>query len=193
MKESHDNADTNDKFSDLSFIDKIKFELYMIEQSILGLIPGVIGYYLRRKFFQRNLKKVGIHFSISMFCDITWPNNVCIGNNSGMSKFGYIDGSGNVNIGNDVLIGPNVKIISSSHNKYTTKIPTRLQGWSYSRINIKNNVWIGSNAIILMGVTIGNNSIVAAGSVVTKDVPSNTIVGGIPAKIIKKRVDEVWD
>ena len=56
-------------------------------------------------------------------------------------------------------------------------------------IHIKDRVWIGANATVVPGVTIGENSIVAAGAVVTKDVPPNTIVGGVPAKVLK-RIDE---
>jgi acetyltransferase-like isoleucine patch superfamily enzyme len=64
-------------------------------------------------------------------------------------------------------------------------LPFRMQGHTFEKVEIHDNVWIGAGAIILPGVTIHANSIVAAGAVITKDVPSNTIVGGVPARMIK--------
>ena len=64
--------------------------------------------------------------------------------------------------------------------------PTNRQSMSYAPIHIGKNVWIGANATVLAGVTIGDGAVVAAGAVVTKDVEPNTIVGGVPAKVIKK-------
>lgn len=89
---------------------------------------------------------------------------------------------GGITIEDDVLIAPNVSLLSESHPVNTSERHLLIP----RPINIKRNAWIGANATILQGVTIGENSIVAAGSVVSKDVPDNVIVGGIPAKIIKQ-------
>lgn len=89
---------------------------------------------------------------------------------------------GGIIIDDDVLIGPNVSILSEGH----PVSPENRHSLIPKSIHIKRNVWIGAGATILQGVTIGENSIVAAGAVVSKDVPGNTIVGGIPAKIIKE-------
>ena len=89
---------------------------------------------------------------------------------------------GGIIIEDDVLIGPNVSIISESHPVH----PENRKMLELKSVIIKRNAWIGANATILPGVTIGENSVVAAGAVVTKDVPTNTIVAGIPAKVIKK-------
>ena len=95
--------------------------------------------------------------------------------------------SGNVTIGKWCMVGPGVKIIGGTHNFDDINIPMRFQGGSTQKIIIEENVWIGANAIILGGIKIGAGSIVAAGAMVNKDVPKNTVVGGIPAKIIKSR------
>ncbi len=88
---------------------------------------------------------------------------------------------GGVTIDDNVLIAPNVSLLSEGHPLN----PKERHALIPKPIHIKKNAWIGANATILQGVTIGENAVVAAGSVVTKDVPDNTIVGGIPAKIIK--------
>lgn len=88
---------------------------------------------------------------------------------------------GGITIEDNVLIGPNVSILSEGH----PVSPENRHSLVPESIHIKKNVWIGAGATILQGVTIGENAIVAAGAVVSKDVPGNTIVGGIPAKVIK--------
>lgn len=88
---------------------------------------------------------------------------------------------GGITIDDNVLIAPKVNLLSEGH----PVAPAERQSLVPGKIHIKKNAWIGANATILPGVTIGENSIVAAGAVVSKDVPDNTIVGGIPATIIK--------
>lgn len=88
---------------------------------------------------------------------------------------------GGITIEDGVLIAPKVSLLSEGHpieseNRHSLKV---------GHIHIKKNAWIGANATILQGVTIGENAVIASGSVVSKDVPDNTVVGGIPAKIIK--------
>lgn len=94
----------------------------------------------------------------------------------------YIQGGSGIIIGDNVLIGPNTSLISSNHD------PNNRSQWvETSPIKIGNNVWIGANVVILPSVTIGNNSIVGAGSVVTKNIPSDSIFAGNPAKEISKK------
>ncbi len=88
---------------------------------------------------------------------------------------------GGITIEDDVLIGPKVNLITENHPIN----PSQRKSLVLNSIRIKRNAWIGAGATILPGMTIGKNSIVAAGALVTKDVPDNTIVGGIPAKFIK--------
>jgi acetyltransferase-like isoleucine patch superfamily enzyme len=88
---------------------------------------------------------------------------------------------GGITIGDNVLIGPKVNLVSENH----PIDPTQRNSLIGKPIIIKNNAWIGASATILPGITVGENSIVAAGAIVTKDVPDNTIVAGNPAKQIK--------
>lgn len=88
---------------------------------------------------------------------------------------------GGVIIEDEVLIGPKVNIITENH----PLDPTNRRTIITKPVTIKHKVWIGANATVLPGVTIGENAIVAAGAVVSKDVPENVIVGGVPARIIK--------
>lgn len=88
---------------------------------------------------------------------------------------------GGITIEEDVLIGPKVSLLTEGHPIE----PEKRKALFAKPILIKKNAWIGAGAIILPGVTIGENSIVAAGSVVSKDVPKNVVVGGIPARILK--------
>ena len=94
----------------------------------------------------------------------------------------FVD-DGHIYVGDKTMFGPNVMVLTASH-PLDPKL--RELGLQYNKdVHIGNNVWIGAGAIILPGITIGDNSIVGAGAVVTKDVPSNVVVVGNPAKIIK--------
>jgi acetyltransferase-like isoleucine patch superfamily enzyme len=88
---------------------------------------------------------------------------------------------GGITIDDNVLIAPKVSLLSEGH----PISPTERQSLVPGHIHISKNAWIGAGAMILPGVTVGENAVVAAGAVVSKDVPANTIAGGVPAKIIK--------
>ena len=93
----------------------------------------------------------------------------------------------NVHIGNNVIMGPDVKIYSRNHKYDRLDLPIQKQGKNYYVTTIGNDVWLGANVIITAGCNIGNHVIVAAGAVVTKDMPDYAIVGGVPAKTIGTR------
>lgn len=110
-----------------------------------------------------------------------------IGNNSNIGPFAYIGCSGMISIGNNVMISPRVSIYAENHNFSRTDIPMKDQGVTKQEVIIEDDCWIAANSIILAGVTIGRGSIISAGSVVTKDVPPYSVVGGVPARVIKTR------
>ena len=112
---------------------------------------------------------------------INYGKNISIGKNVFINFDCVFLDLGGIVIEDHVLIAPKVSLLTEGH---PIEAENR-QSLTVAPIHIKKNAWIGANATILPGVTIGENSVVAAGSVVSKDVPDNTIVGGIPAKILK--------
>ena len=96
----------------------------------------------------------------------------------------YIDACGYIEIGNGCMVGPDVYISDSNH-QYEYGKSSRNLPMDIGKVIIGNNCWIGAKAIILKDVELGDNCIVAAGAVVTKSFPSGSIVGGIPAKLLK--------
>jgi acetyltransferase-like isoleucine patch superfamily enzyme len=108
--------------------------------------------------------------------DIRLGRRIFINQNCTMYDLGGID------IGDDVLIGPNVSLITSGHPIEPSR---RRDGVIAKPIVIGRNVWIAAGVTIIGGVTVGENAVVAAGSVVTRDVPPNTLVGGNPARVIR--------
>ena len=111
---------------------------------------------------------------------------VSVGNNCNLSE--GLNVIGDLTLGDDVMMGPEVVFISYNHAVDDLEVPMRAQGATDSKpIVVGNDVWIGMRAMIMPGVTIGAHAIVAAGSIVTKDVPEWAIVGGNPARLIKYR------
>lgn len=97
----------------------------------------------------------------------------------------------NVHLGSNVIMGPDVKIYSRNHRFDRLDIPIKDQGKNYFETHIGNDVWIGANVVITAGCRIGNHVVVAAGAVVTRDIPDFAIVGGVPAKVLRFRNQEV--
>lgn len=118
---------------------------------------------------------------------LCYPENIVLGKNITLNRNVNITARCPIIIGNDVLIGNNVVINSGNHDFSNPELLIREQGHVMAPITIEDNVWIGANCVILKGVTIGTGSVIAAGAVVTKDVPSNCVYGGVPAKLIKRR------
>lgn len=140
-----------------------------------------------RKNNINKIKYIGKNTHISSDCYFGSPENIKIGRNCSINNKGWFIATENINIGNDVLIGPKVAMFTSNHNyKNRTKL-IRQQGYTFGAINIEDDVWIGYGATILYGVTLKKGCVVAAGSIVTKDVDEYDIVGGIPAKVIGRR------
>jgi acetyltransferase-like isoleucine patch superfamily enzyme len=114
-------------------------------------------------------------------------DEICVGHNVFINQNCTCYDLGGLHIGDNVMIGPNVSIITAGHPLEPSQRRAATIG---KPIVIGRNVWIAAGATIIGGVTVGENSVVAAGSVVTKDVPPNTLVGGNPARVIHSIGDD---
>ncbi|MFT4116120.1 sugar O-acetyltransferase [Bradyrhizobium sp.] len=114
-------------------------------------------------------------------------NEIRVGRNVFVNQNCTFYDLGGLDIGDDVMIGPNVSIITTGHPLQ----PSQRRSVTIGKpIVIERNVWIAAGATIIGGVTVGENSVVAAGAVVTKDVPANTLAGGNPARVIRAIADD---
>ena len=147
---------------------------YQLINQVRGLRLAKIG---KSNIHPTVIIREGEYVTIGDHCLIN-HNNVI---QAGKSK------NGSITIGNYVHTGANVVMLGFNHGFYTRDIPTKSQDYMDAPIVINDDVWIGAGAIILAGVTIGKGAIIAAGAVVNRDVPEYSIVGGIPAKVLKYR------
>ncbi len=138
---------------------------------------------IRSILVKNYLKKCGKKPRVKSGAEIS--PNATLGNYSELGTRCMIQA--NVHIGDNVIMGPDIKIYSRNHKYDNLDIPIQEQGKNYYNTFIGNDVWIGANVIVTAGVKIGNHVIVGAGSVVTKDITDYAIVGGVPSKIIKYR------
>lgn len=150
--------------------------------------PSPFGDLLRYVMIKPFIGRIGI---VRVYEGVTlwYPYRVYWGNNISLNEWVFIDGFGGVEIGNNVRIAHRSTILSSDHTYARRDIPIYKQAILASRTVIEDDVWIGANVVIMPGVHIAKGAIVAAGSVVTKDVSSYSIVGGVPAKVISMRGD----
>lgn len=114
-------------------------------------------------------------------------DGITIGNHVGFAQNAFISVRGSVEIGDDCIFGPHVSIFAENHVYRSRETPIRLQGATRKGVRIGSDCWFGANATVLDGVTVGDGCVVAAGAVVTKDVPPYSIVGGVPARVIGTR------
>lgn len=138
------------------------------------------------------LKLMGLKYGKDTFIDTPfrcdYGKHITVGKNFYANSYCTIIDVAPVTIGNNVMLGPNVQIITAGHpihpdsrnSKYEYGVP----------ITIGDNVWIGAGAIILPGVNIGNNTVIGAGAVVTKDIPDGVVAAGNPCRILKKITEE---
>lgn len=141
----------------------------------------------RQIYWKIRLKRAGKDFKISGRAVIYQASKMTVGNNCVLNDFVHVWAGGVVNIGDGVLIAAHSSITSVSHDvDAVSKKLKYYQTRETGPVNIGNNVWIGTGAIILPGVSIGDNSIIGAGCVVNIDIPENSIAVGVPVKIKRK-------
>ena len=144
-----------------------------------------------RYFFKKNFGSVGFNVSFQ-HDDLFTYKNISIGNNVYIGPgANFLSSDSTIEIKNYVLFGPNVTIITGDHpmdlgGEYIFNLKEKHKKHD-SPVVINNDVWVGASVTILKGVTIGEGAVVAAGSLVIKNVPSYAIVGGVPANVLKYR------
>ncbi|WP_379754233.1 acyltransferase [Flavobacterium myungsuense] len=169
---------------------KLYLFIYYIFASHLPMqpIPGYKLFYSIRLFLvKRIILACGEKVVVKNKCYFGDGSKLRVGNYSQLGQNARISGS--VQIGDYVMMGPDVVIMAVTHDiSDTTKPMIDPTNPSIENpVSIGNNVWIGTRVIILPGVSIGSNSIIGSGAVVTKSFPDNSVIGGVPAKFIKKR------
>jgi maltose O-acetyltransferase len=165
---------------------KIFFFIYVVffKNTPEDYRPYALFFPALRAFLVRNyLKSCGKKLRVKTGAEIS-PNS-SVGYDSELGTRSMIQA--NVTIGDHVIMGPDIKIYSRNHKDDRLDIPIQKQGKHYLSTQIGNDVWIGANAIITAGVKVGNHVIIAAGAVVTKDVADYSVVGGVPAKVLRMR------
>lgn len=140
--------------------------------------------WLRGFFAKRFIKYGGSNINIEH--GATFGSELSIGDNSGVGIDCEILGP--CSIGNDVMMGPEVVIYTRNHKHGDPEKPMRLQGYEEWRpVTICDDVWIGRRVMIMPGVTIGKGTVVAAGAIVTRDLPEYSICAGVPARVVGER------
>ena len=150
------------------------------------LINKIPSRHFRNIYYKLMGTKIGKKTYPCRRVEVLYPRGLELGDRVAIGWFAELDARGGLSIGNDTNISSHVKMITGSHDvddpDYTA---------DFKPIKVGHHCWIGTGAIILQGVTIGDGAVVAAGAVVTKDVPTGEVWGGVPAKFIKKRECEL--
>lgn len=137
---------------------------------------------LRRLFSELIGREVDENFGLFPPFYTDYGKNIKVGKRVFINSGCCFQDQGGIEIGDDALIGQQVVIATVNHDLD----PEKRGNMSPAPVKIGNRVWIGAHATVLPGVTVGEGAVIAAGAVVTKDVPANTVVAGVPAKVIKK-------
>jgi len=112
---------------------------------------------------------------------------ITVHDGAGINTRSYLDGNGGLEIGPNALLSPGVQVISANHVFDDPHKPIKFQGGKYGKVNIGEDCWLGTNVIVLPGVTIGNGTVIGAGAVVTTDLPAYSIALGVPAHVVGQR------
>ncbi len=162
----------------------------MIRRNFFGFVMWIANYviaytpsyWIRHSYYRLLGMSIGPGTSIQMRLFLLWPQGVTIGDHSVINHACTLDGRGGLRIGNNVSISPEVAVLTLEHDPHDPAFSLR-----EGPVQVDDHVWIGTRAMVLPGVHLHENCVVAAGALVTKDVPPYAIVGGVPARIITTR------
>jgi len=133
---------------------------------------------------------IGEHCELRRFAQLEADSGyIELGHRCSVNQFCVLNGFGGIKIGNDVRIAAHTVILSSTHNHDNSRQTIHSQGMSALETVIGDDVWIGTHSVILGGVRIGSHVIIATGAIVNQDVPDYAVVAGVPAKVIRMRLE----
>jgi acetyltransferase-like isoleucine patch superfamily enzyme len=159
-------------------INQILFKLFRNTNGKFGIL---FRYIILKNISKEIGKNVSIHPGVFLF----GFDKLIIGDNVSIHPMCYIDATGGISIGDNVSIAHSCSILSTDHTWKDSSIPIKYNSITKGFVKINEDVWIGCGCRILSGVKISKRSIIAAGSVVTKNIESNTVNAGVPSKVIK--------
>lgn len=206
IREYYDHSDKDSPINQLTFFEKIKIAFYKrrirnvelgslewhkVQDSLSKMTTDGSGLILRNIFYTTTLTNCGSSLIIHPNVVINFPQRIKLGNKVKFNRGVILTATDQIEIGDDVMIGPYSIINSGNHGFDDLKTPMQNQKHTKNKITIHDDVWIGAHCSILSGVIIGKGAIIAAGAVVTTDVEPFSIVGGVPAKFIKSRFDKI--
>lgn len=146
----------------------------------------IIDGYASQKLEFGHCSRIGAYSLITCTSHLSkYGKGIKIGSNSAIGQFSEFGAAGEIVIGNDVIMGSYISFHSENHNYSDTSKPIREQGVTNKGIVLGNNIWVGAKVTFLDGSIIGDNCVIAAGAVVNGVFPSNVVIGGVPAKILK--------
>lgn len=183
---------TLNKSTDYTAADYINNGLFLNLYFFVKYLPSPVGDLLRR-WVCRLFVTTGPYFLVREGVTIWYPHKLKVGARVSLNEGTFISAYGGLSIGNDVLIGQRVSIVTSDHVMTDATKTIRAQGIFGAPVVIEDDVWIGAHAVVVAGVRIGQGAVVAAGAVVTKDIGAFHIVAGVPARQIGVRGQAVGD
>lgn len=175
------------KFETWNLSDFIYTQLESVLQWFLMYLPAIPGMVLRFVGYKLFFKQLTGFLFVEPNVKFVHMNRIRLGKNIAINSGTYINGFGEIDIEDFVLIGSNVTISSGMH-PFEGRTPHVIErGCTPKKITIKEGAWLGAGVVIMPGITIGKGCVIGANSVVTKDTPEYSVVAGIPAKKIKDR------
>lgn len=183
-----------EKFSRFSFVINLLSSFFRIFGTKINLLllsffrntNGTKGLVLRYIFLKNTAKKVGVNVSIQPGVFIYNPQNIVIGDNVSIHPMCYLEGVGGIEIGNNVSIAHASTLISTNHAWEDESLPIKYNEQTFEAITIAEDVWVGCGVRILAGVHINKRSVIAAGAVVNRSFGEKSLIGGVPARLLKR-------
>lgn len=163
------------------------YALELYGGALLQWLPGFEGMVLRSFFYRTLFADSSGHVYLYPRVHIIFSHRIRVGRRVAINVGCYLDGRGGITIGDCVLMGPNCVINSCDHGFSRTDVPIFEQPVEFAETIIEDDVWLGANVVVNKGVRIGRGCVIAAGAVVTKDVPPYSVAGGVPCRVIRSR------